>query len=110
MTGPAVMALPWSAASADRSGTLPIWCGVKAAPGNLRSCSSTRSRSAPGRVAGRVRGELNPHVPDLHLGYHELRASRIAQFRSLRDQVEGGADDAVGVDAVVLVQVFDRPG
>jgi hypothetical protein len=33
-----------------------------------------------------------------------------AQIRSLRDQVEGGADDAVGVDAVVLVQVLDRPG
>ena len=39
-------------ASADRVSTLPIWCGVKAVSGNLRRCSSTRSRSAPGRVAG----------------------------------------------------------
>jgi hypothetical protein len=33
--GSAIMALPRSAASADRSSTLPIWCGVKAAPGKL---------------------------------------------------------------------------
>ena len=28
-------------APADRDSTLPIWCGTKAAPGNLRKCSST---------------------------------------------------------------------
>ena len=28
----------------------------------------------------------------------------------LRDQVQGGADDAVGVDAVIAVEVLDRPG
>jgi transcriptional regulator with XRE-family HTH domain len=31
------------------------WCGVNAVLGNLRRCSSTRSRSAPGRVAGACR-------------------------------------------------------
>ncbi len=31
---------------------MPTWCGVKTASGNLRRCSSTRSRNAPGRVAG----------------------------------------------------------
>jgi len=39
-------------APTDRVSTLPTWCGVKAASGNWRRCSSTRSRSAPGRVAG----------------------------------------------------------
>src|SRR5438132_715275 len=29
---------------------------------------------------------------------------------ALGDQVQGGADDAVGVDAVIAVEVLDRPG
>ena len=36
----------------ERVSTLPIWCGVNTVLGNLRRCSSTSSRSAPGRVTG----------------------------------------------------------
>ena len=45
-------ALAISSQAAYRVSTLPTWCGVKAASGYLRRWSSTRSRSAPGRVAG----------------------------------------------------------
>ena len=53
-TAPRAASLSRALATAptNRVSTLPTWCGVKAASGNWRRRSSTRSRSARGRVAG----------------------------------------------------------
>ena len=72
-----------------------VWClmahtGIRGRVGITARAKGPRGRK--GRMGERAHGE------------------RAAGAARLGDQVQGGADDAVGVDAVVAVQVLDRPG
>src|SRR5271170_6715416 len=61
------------------------------------------------RQASELWATLRPTAPGLHGGVHFLDRFQMTDRRARRERLRGG-DDSIGVDAVVPVEIRDRPG